>query len=76
MRQPCPDPAQAEQLGFRGDAAETYAREIIYSDLEEPGEDDMFRTVTADFERHGKTVTREQLATKLSACLRARILIA
>jgi hypothetical protein len=59
----------AEQLGFHGDAAEAYAREVIYSDLEEPGEDDMFRKVTADFERHGKTVTREQLAAKLGACL-------
>jgi hypothetical protein len=29
----------------------------------------MFRKVTADFERHGKTVTREQLAAKLGACL-------
>lgn len=59
----------AEQLGFHGDAAEAYAREVIYSDLEEPGEDDMFRKVTADLERHGKTVTREQLAAKLGACL-------
>lgn len=59
----------AEQLGFHGDAAEAYAREVIYSDLEEPGEDDMYRKVTADFERHGKTVTREQLVAKLGACL-------
>jgi hypothetical protein len=59
----------AEQLGLHGDAAEAYSREVIYSDLEEPGEDDMFRKVTADLERHGKTVTREQLVAKLGDCL-------
>lgn len=59
----------AAELGFQGEAAEAYAREVIYSDLEEPGEDDMYRKVSADFERHGKSVTREQLVAKLSACL-------
>lgn len=61
----------ASELGFHGDAAEAYAREVIYSDLEEPGEDDMFRKVTADFDRHGKAVTRAQLEAKLAECLAA-----
>ena len=59
----------AEQLGFHGDAAEAYAREVIYSDLDEPGEDDMFRKVKSDLERHGKTITVKQLAAKLDECL-------
>jgi len=59
----------AEQLGFHGDAAEAYAREVIFSDLEEPGEDDMFRKVIADFERHGKKVTQAELAARLGDCL-------
>jgi hypothetical protein len=59
----------AEQLGFHGDSAEAYAREVIYSDLEEPGEDDMYRKVIADFQRHGKTVTKEELSAKLIECL-------
>lgn len=59
----------AKQLGRDGEAAETYAKEVVYSDLEEPDEDDMFRKVTADFERNGKTFTREQLVGKLSECL-------
>lgn len=61
----------AGEIGLHGDAAEAYAREVIYSDLEEPGEDDMFRKVTADFDRHGKTVTHAQLAAKLAECLSA-----
>lgn len=59
----------AGELGFHGDAADAYAREVIYADLEEPGEDDIYRKVMADFERHGKPVTREQLIAKLAACL-------
>ena len=56
----------AKELGFAGEAADAYARDVIYSDLEEPGEDDMFRKVEADFERHGKKVSRETLMQKLA----------
>ncbi len=58
----------ADKLGFHGDAAEAYAREVILSDLEEPGEDDLFRKVIADFARHKIAVTQEELAAKLSEC--------
>ena len=56
----------AKELGYEGEAADAYARDVIYSDLDEPGEDDMFRKVTADFERHGKKASREMLMQKLA----------
>lgn len=59
----------AGELGLHGDAAEAYARDVICADLEEPGEDDIYRKVLADFERHGKPATRERLVSKLAACL-------
>lgn len=60
----------AQELGYQGEAADAYARDVIYSDLDEPGEDDMFRKVTADFERHGKKVSRETLSQKLAESMR------
>lgn len=59
----------AELMDFHGDAAEAYAREVVLSDLEEPGEDDIFRKVTADLARHGKTVSVDEMRKKLDACL-------
>ena len=40
----------AEKLGLSGDDAQAYAREVIKADLEEPGEEDVFRKVWGDFE--------------------------
>ncbi len=34
-----------EQIGLHGDAASAYARDVIMADLEEPGEEDLFRKV-------------------------------
>ena len=39
----------AEQLGLSGDAADAYAREVIESDFEEPGDEDVFRKVCSYF---------------------------
>jgi hypothetical protein len=59
----------AEKLGMHGDAAEAYSKDVIYADLEEPGEDDIIRKVLADFERHGQPITRKELEHKLVDCL-------
>lgn len=59
----------AEQLGLHGDAAEAYAREVVYSDLEEAGEEDLFRKVMADLQRHDKAISRAEVARKLGECL-------
>jgi hypothetical protein len=59
----------AGELGLSGDEAASYAREVVLADLEEPGEEDMFRKVRADFERHGKQVTMRELSERLMDAL-------
>jgi hypothetical protein len=43
----------AEQMGVSGDAAQAYAREVIKADLAEPGDEDLFRKIRADFDAKG-----------------------
>ena len=40
----------AELMGLSGDEAEAYAKEVVVADLEEAGDDDVFRKVRADFD--------------------------
>ena len=40
----------AEKMGLSGDDAQAYAREVVKADLEEPGEEDVFRKIRADFD--------------------------
>ena len=40
----------AEKMGLTGDDAEAYAKEVIKSDLEEPGDEDVFRKIRGDFD--------------------------
>ena len=43
----------AEQLSLDGDAAENYAKEVVVSDFEEPGDDDVLQKVLGDLEGKG-----------------------
>jgi hypothetical protein len=58
----------AEQLGLHGDAAEAYAREVVLADLEEAGEDDLFRKIHTDLKNHNKDVPDAELRRKLAEC--------
>jgi hypothetical protein len=40
----------AERLGKTGDASAAYAREVMESDFEEAGEEDVFRKIRKDFD--------------------------
>lgn len=40
----------AEKLGKTGEAAETYAREVVASDFEEAGDEDVLRKLAADLQ--------------------------
>lgn len=40
----------AEKLGLAGDKAEDYAKEVIRADFDEPGDEDVFRKLRADFD--------------------------
>ena len=43
----------AELMDLHGEEAEAYAKTVVLSDLEEPGDDDVFRKVRADLEKAG-----------------------
>lgn len=51
----------AEMLGKSGDEAEAYAREVIRSDMEEAGEEDVFRKIRGDFDAAGVDQSDHQI---------------
>jgi hypothetical protein len=55
----------ADLLGKSGDEAEAYAKEVVASDFEEAGDEDVFRKVRADFDAGGVSQSDEQLRSKM-----------
>ncbi|MDX1293589.1 MAG: DUF1476 domain-containing protein [Hyphomonas sp.] len=59
----------ADLMGLSGSDAEAYAKTVVLSDLEEPGDEDVFRKVRGDFDAAGIDRTdariREQMAELL-----------
>jgi hypothetical protein len=51
----------AGQMGIAGDAAQAYAREVVKADLAEPGEEDVFRKLRADFDAKGVNQSDHQI---------------
>jgi hypothetical protein len=51
----------AEKLGKNGDDAAAYAKEVIRSDFHEPGDDDVFRKIRADFDAAGVEQSDHQI---------------
>jgi hypothetical protein len=43
----------AELLGLKGDEADAYAKEVVVSDLQEAGEEDVFGKLRGDFDQRG-----------------------
>jgi hypothetical protein len=56
----------ADLMGMSGDDAQAYAKTVVLSDLEEVGEEDVFRKVRGDFDKAGVDRSdariREQMA--------------
>jgi hypothetical protein len=59
----------AEKMGMSGDAAQTYAREVIKADLEEPGEEDVFRKIKSDFDAKGVEQSEHQIRRAMAELL-------
>jgi hypothetical protein len=51
----------AEKLGKGGDDAQTYAREVIRSDMQEAGDEDVFRKIRGDFDAAGVQQSDHQI---------------
>ncbi|NGO55071.1 DUF1476 domain-containing protein [Allomesorhizobium camelthorni] len=51
----------AEKLGKTGTEADAYAKEVVSSDFEEAGDNDVFRKVRADFDAAGVAQSDHQI---------------
>ena len=55
----------AEAFGLTGSDADAYAREVVLSDLDEPGVEDVVRKVMSDIESRGISITEDEIRRKL-----------
>lgn len=56
----------AEKLGKSGEAASAYAVEVVKSDFEAPGDEDVFRKVKGDLDAGGVAITDHQLQRQMT----------
>lgn len=56
-------------MGLADEAAEDYAKSVVMSDLEEAGEEDVFRKIRADLDMHAVQLSDHQIRTKMDECL-------
>ncbi len=56
----------AEKLGKTGEAASAYAVEVVKSDFEAPGDEDVFRKVKGDLDAAGVAITDHQLQRQMT----------
>jgi hypothetical protein len=56
----------AGEMRVKGDEAQAYAREVIKADLEQPGEEDVFRKIRKDFDAKGVQQSDHQIRRKMS----------
>ena len=55
----------AQQLGLEGGDAEAYAKEVVASDFDEPGDDDVLRKVMQDIEAKNLALTERSVRTEM-----------
>jgi len=61
----------AAELGIAGDEASDYASSVISADLEEEGDDDVFRKVKADYEARSVVYNDTDVRAKLKEFMAA-----
>ncbi len=59
----------AEKLGLSGANAETYAKEVVASDFDEPGDHDVFRKVRKDFDDKGVSASDTEIRQVMNELL-------
>ena len=59
----------AEMLGKSEGEADAYAKEVVVSDFEEPGDDDVVRKVLGDLEKAGTDLSEHRLRKKMEELL-------
>ncbi len=59
----------AERMGLEGERREEYARAVVKSDFEQPGDDDVLRKVFGDLKSAGDTATEGDVRMKMDELL-------
>ena len=59
----------AAKLGIRGDALPDYVRSVVKADLEEKGDEDVFRKLHNDFAAAGVKVSDDEIRTAMGELL-------
>ncbi len=59
----------ADKIGLSGDDALAYAKEVIISDFEEAGDDDVYRKVKADLDAKGVDISERQVRREMEDLL-------
>ena len=59
----------AELMNIRGTAAEAYAKDVVTADLQEPGDEDVFRKILGDFAHYSIPLSRENVSKKMGELL-------
>ena len=59
----------AELMNLHDEDAEAYAKTVVLSDLEEPGDDDVFRKVRGDLEKAGVERTDARIRDHMAELL-------
>ena len=55
----------ADKMGITGDAAAEYAKEVVISDFEEAGDDDVFRKIRKDFDAKSVAISDHQIRREM-----------
>lgn len=55
----------AEKMGLSTDSVEEYARAVVRSDFEQPGEEDVFRKIAGDFKASSLSVSEGEIRSKM-----------
>lgn len=55
----------AEKMGLSPESAEQYAQAVVRADMEQPGDEDVFRKVAGDFKGSGLTVSEGEIRSKI-----------
>jgi hypothetical protein len=55
----------AAQLHYDAEKASAYAKEVVMSDFDEPGDEDVFRKVNEDFKKAGLKISEQEIRTKM-----------
>lgn len=59
----------AEKMGMATSEAEAYAKEVVISDFDEPGDDDVLRKVLGDLTKNGVTCDEHSLRHEMDRLL-------